>query len=68
MTTTSALLTIAALLMAIAAVMAEALHRRRRSGLPVAPIAGVTVLRVALVAVSMALPAILLFVLTAAGL
>lgn len=60
--------TTATLLMAIAAVMAEALHRRQLRGLPVTRLAGVTVLRVALVAAGIAMPAILLAVLTAAGL
>jgi len=60
--------TTATLLMAIAAIIMEALHRRQRCGLPVNPFAAVTALRIALVAAGIAMPAILLAEMKAAGL
>ncbi|MCJ2067797.1 hypothetical protein MKK75_03070 [Methylobacterium sp. J-030] len=58
----------ATILMAVAAILAEALHRRVRRGDPASRIAGVTALRVALVGFGMAMPALLMALLKAAGL
>lgn len=62
------MITSATALMAIAAVVAEALHRRIRHGQPVSRLAAANALRIALVAMGMAIPTIMIALFKVAGL